>query len=131
MLHHLVLDVAQLTAAQASGPQNGFSMILMIVVMLAIMYFLLLRPQQKQQKRHQEFLAQLKKGDEVVLQAGILGKVYAVEEKMVVLEIADKVRVKVLRNAVVGDAPRPGEPDKGEKSDKSDKKDDADKSEKK
>lgn len=129
MLQHLVLDVATLTAAQAGGgPQSGFSMIMMIVVMLAIMYFLLLRPQQKQQKKHQEFLAQLKKGDEVVTQAGILGKVYAVEEKMVVLEIADKVRIKVLRHAIVGDAPRPGEPDK---SGSSDKKDDEDKAEKK
>ena len=129
MLHHLVLDVAQVTAAQAGGgPQSGLSMVLMIVVMLGIMYFLLLRPQQKQQKRHQEFLAQLKKGDEVVTQAGILGKVYSVEEKHVVLEIADKVRIKVMRHAIAGDAPRPGEPDK---SDKTDKKDDADKSDKK
>ncbi|MBN2360391.1 MAG: preprotein translocase subunit YajC [Deltaproteobacteria bacterium] len=102
-------------------------MILMIVVMLGIMYFLLLRPQQKQQKRHQEFLGQLKKGDEVVTQAGILGKVYAVEEKQVVLEVADKVRIRVLRHAIAGDAPRAGEP---ERSDKTDKKEDADKTDK-
>lgn len=128
MLYHLVVDVAQLTAAQAGGgPQSGLSMILMIVVMLGIMYFLLLRPQQKQQKRHQEFLGQLKKGDEVVTQAGILGKVYAVEEKQVVLEVADKVRIRVLRHAIAGDAPRAGEP---ERSDKTDKKEDADKTDK-
>jgi preprotein translocase subunit YajC len=87
------------TAAQGGGI---VSMLLMFGAMFAIMYFVLIRPQQKQQKRHQDLISALKKGDDVVLSSGILGKIFAVEDKFIHLEISDKVKIKVLKNAVSG-----------------------------
>lgn len=77
-----------------------FSMILMCGSMCAILYFVLIRPQQKQQKKHQELVSSLKKGDEVVLSSGIIGRIFSVEDKFMVLELADKNKMKVLKHAV-------------------------------
>lgn len=87
-----------------SGAEGGgiFSMLLMFGGMFAIMYFILIRPQQKQQKKHQELVASLKKGDEIILSSGICGRVFAVEDKYLILEMMDKNKVKVLRHAVQG-----------------------------
>jgi len=102
-----VFQAAHTAAAQAGVAQGGgFSMIIMLVVMFAIIYLLMIRPQQKQQKRHREFLSKLQKSDEVMTQSGLIGRIYAVEETVVTLEIADKVRVKVLKHAI--SSPKPG-----------------------
>ena len=77
-----------------------FSFVLMMVAMFAIVYFLMIRPQKKQREQHASLLQSLKKGDEVVLTSGIIGKVFAVEEKTLVLEVANNTRVKVLKQAV-------------------------------
>ena len=84
------------------GAQGGgmLSMIMLFGGMFAIMYFILIRPQQKQQKKHLDLISSLKKGDEVVLSSGIVGRVFSVEEKYLVLEMLDKNKVKVLRHAV-------------------------------
>jgi preprotein translocase subunit YajC len=76
--------------------------VLMFGVMFAVLYFILIRPQQKQQKKHQNLLDNLKKGDEVILASGIMGKIYLVEDKIVFIEISDKTRLKVLKQAVQG-----------------------------
>jgi preprotein translocase subunit YajC len=73
-----------------------------IAVLFVIMYFLLIRPQQKQAKEHRTLIQALKKGDEVVLQSGILGTVHTVMEKLVLVEIANGVRVRVLKTAIQG-----------------------------
>ncbi|MBH1989492.1 MAG: preprotein translocase subunit YajC [Myxococcaceae bacterium] len=87
-----------------SGADGGgiVSMLFMFGGMFAIMYFILIRPQQKQQKKHQELIASLKKGDEVVLNSGICGRIFSVEDKYLVLELMDKNKVKVLKHAVQG-----------------------------
>ena len=84
---------------------EGGSMLSMIMLfggMFAIMYFILIRPQQKQQKKHRELINALKKGDEVILSSGIVGRVFFVEDKYLVLEMLDKNKIKVLRHAVQG-----------------------------
>ena len=70
------------------------------------MYFLMIRPQRKQQQEHQALLTALKKGDEVVIWGGMFGKIWAVEDQTVVIEIADKTRVKMMKSAVSGRAPK-------------------------
>ena len=75
-------------------------MILMLGAMFAIIYFMLIRPQKKQQDEHQRLLAALKKGDEVILSSGVYGKVYAVDERTAVIEVAKDTRIKVLKSAV-------------------------------
>ncbi len=85
-----------------SGAEGGglMSMIMLFGGMFAIMYFILIRPQQKQQKKHQELIDSLKKGDEVMLSSGIVGRIFSVEDRYVILEMLDKNKLKVLKHAV-------------------------------
>lgn len=94
-------------AQTADAPSGGLlaGPIIPIVLMFAVFYFLIIRPQSKQQKQHQSFLGQLKKGDEVVLSGGLLGKVHSVGQNEVTVEIASNVRVRALKTAVSGAAP--------------------------
>lgn len=91
--------------AGGSGQQSGGSGIegiIMLVVMFAIFYFLLIRPQQKRAKQHKELVDNLKAGDQVVTAGGIHGKVVAVQDALVTLEIASNVRIKISRSSIVG-----------------------------
>ena len=102
------LGVAVLLSQQggpgAGGCAGGGSLnfIIMMVAMFAIFYFLLIRPQQKKAKQHQEMLKALKKGDRVVTNGGIMGVVTGTAEKFLTIEIAEKVRVRVMRSHVAG-----------------------------
>ncbi len=88
--------------AQQQGGGSGMEGIVMLVIMFAIFYFLLIRPQQKRAKQHKELVQSLKAGDEVVTAGGVHGKVVAVQDTAVTLEIASNVRVKVNRSSIVG-----------------------------
>ena len=70
------------------------------ILMFAVLYFLVLRPQQKKMKDQQSMLSSLKHGDEVVTASGILGKVTGITDKVVTVEVADNVRVKMLKSQV-------------------------------
>ena len=83
-----------------SGGQGGFSAFVPIILMFVIFYFLLIRPQQKKQKEHREMVNNLKKDDRVVTSGGIHGKITAVDDQTVTVQIADKVRVKVARGNI-------------------------------
>jgi preprotein translocase subunit YajC len=89
-------------AETASTGGSLMSTLLMFAAMFAILYFILIRPQQKQQKKHQALLAGLKKGDDVILSSGIMGKVFAVEDRIVIVEVGDKTKLRVLKQAVQG-----------------------------
>jgi preprotein translocase subunit YajC len=88
-------------AGQQTGG-SGMEGIVMLVVMFAIFYFLLIRPQQKRAKQHKELVENLKAGDQVVTAGGIHGKVVAVQDTLVTLEIASNVRIKISRSSIVG-----------------------------
>ena len=92
-------------AAPAGG--GGFlgNPIFMILAMFAIMYFLVLRPQSKKAKEHQKMLSELKKGDEVATQGGIIGKITGMKDNEVTLQLQEGVRVRVLRSSVTGAYP--------------------------
>jgi preprotein translocase subunit YajC len=75
-----------------------------LVALFAIMYLLLIRPQQKQAKQHRALLETLKKGDDVVTQSGLIGRVHTIMDKVVILEIASGVRVRVLKTSIQGRA---------------------------
>ena len=68
--------------------------------MFGVLYFLVLRPQQKKIKEQQTMLSTLKHGDEIVTTSGILGKVTGITEKVVTVEVADNVRVKMMKSQV-------------------------------
>jgi preprotein translocase subunit YajC len=84
-----------------SPAAGGLGLFGPLVIMMVIFYFLLIRPQQKRQKEHKTMLAGLSKGDVVVTQGGIQGKVAGLTDTVLTLEIADKVRVKVQRSYIV------------------------------
>ena len=71
-----------------------------LIAMFVLMYFLLIRPQQKRAKDHKNLLKALKKGDEVVTNGGVVGKVKSVDESFAVLEIAEGVVVKVQKQGI-------------------------------
>ena len=90
--------LAQAPAAQPAG--GGMSMIIMMVVLFGLMYFMMIRPQAKRQKEHRALIAGLAKGDEVVTNGGIAGRVDEVGETFITVEIASNVKVKVQKGAV-------------------------------
>ncbi|MCE5262835.1 MAG: preprotein translocase subunit YajC [Deltaproteobacteria bacterium] len=85
----------------AGGAGGGdFSFIIMMAVLFGIFYFLLIRPQQKKQKEIKAMIANLAHGDLVMTSGGIQGKVTALTDTVVTIEIADKVKIKVARNFI-------------------------------
>ena len=84
------------------GALGGYQGLLMMLAMFVIFYFLLIRPQQKKAKEHQKMLDGLSKGDEIVTNGGLVGRITAVSGKTVTVEISEKVRVRVLRAQVAG-----------------------------
>ncbi len=79
----------------AGGGQSALLNMVPLVLMFGIFYFLLIRPQQKRAKEHRALLDALKKGDQVVTAGGIHGKVSALDESVVTLEVATGVNIKV------------------------------------
>ena len=93
--------------APASGGAASFlgNPMFMILAMFGIMYFLVIRPQSKKAKEHQKMLSELKKGDEVATQGGIIGKITGMKDNEVTLQLQEGVRVRVLRSSVTGAYP--------------------------
>ncbi len=81
--------------AAAGGGQAAFMNLVPLIFMFAIFYFLLIRPQQKKAKEHKALLESLKKGDMVITAAGIHGKVTAIDDQVITLEIATGVNIKI------------------------------------
>jgi preprotein translocase subunit YajC len=73
-----------------------------MIVVVAIFYFILIRPQAKERQRHEEMLANVKKGDEIVTNGGIIGKVVHVEEGRLTVRTGENTRITVDRNRIAG-----------------------------
>jgi preprotein translocase subunit YajC len=99
--------------AQAKGaaPQQAsfLEMMLLPLGFVAIMYFLMIRPQQKKMKAHQKLIQDLKVGDEVVTNAGIIGRIKSIAEQFVTLEIASNTNVKFMKQHVADLTKKPAE----------------------
>jgi preprotein translocase subunit YajC len=84
-----------------AGPGGAFASFVPLILIFAIMYFLLIRPQQKKVKEHKAMVEALRRGDQVLTQGGIIGKVSKVNDDGVIeVEIADGVRVKMPRHTI-------------------------------
>ena len=97
-----------MAAAPAAGQSQGGPMgsIIMLAGFIAIFYFLLWRPQRKRSKEHKSLLAGLNKGDEVVTNGGLLGKIIKVSDDFVVVSIAENVEVKIQKPAISATLPK-------------------------
>ena len=87
-------------AAAPAGGAAGLASFLPLILIFVIMYFLMIRPQQKRAKEHRAMVEALKKGDEVVTQGGLVGKVTDVKDEEVTVEIAQGVKVRVVRSTI-------------------------------
>jgi preprotein translocase subunit YajC len=88
-------------AAPSGGP-SAWVQLLPFALVLGIFYFIILLPMKRRQQKVQSFLAGLKEGDKVVTSGGIYGTVTRVGEQALQLQIAERVRIDVSRNAIVG-----------------------------
>jgi len=90
------------------GPAQGGGLLsfLPLLVIFAVFYFMLIRPQMKRTKEHRQLVSQLSKGDEVVTNGGLLGRITAESETFITLEVADNVQVKLQRHAVANIMPK-------------------------
>jgi preprotein translocase subunit YajC len=90
--------------AQAAQGPGAFDMLNSLIVptmlIIGIMYFLMIRPQQKRLKEHRDMVASIRRGDTVVTSGGIIGKVTKVDDNELQVEIAEGVKIKVVRSTV-------------------------------
>lgn len=89
-----------MNATQDAGMMAMIVNIAPILLIFVLFYFLMIRPQQKRMKQHQEMVKSLKRGDEVVLSNGMVGKVNRVEETEAMVEISQGVSVRVVRSMI-------------------------------
>jgi preprotein translocase subunit YajC len=87
-------------AQSAAGGSDFFIQILPFLLIFVIMYFLIIRPQQRRVREHKDMVAALRRGDTVVTGGGLVGKVAKVDESELQVEIAQGVRVKVVRSTI-------------------------------
>ena len=93
-------------AAAAGSTGQGLISFIPIIGMVLIFWFLIIRPQMKQQKAHRTKVAAVKRGDQIVTSSGITGKVTKVDDEYVEAEIAQGVKVKIVRS-MLGDVLTP------------------------
>lgn len=99
LLSFFVSDAFAQAAAPAASP-SAISSLLLPVMLIVVFYFLLIRPQQKKQKEHRAMVDALAVGSEIVTGGGVLGKVTALGEQFVTIEVADGVNIKVQRHSI-------------------------------
>tara|TARA_B100001250_G_scaffold148833_1_gene127453 strand:- start:323 stop:637 length:315 start_codon:yes stop_codon:yes gene_type:complete len=91
--------------AQASGSGgfgSTFGSLIPLLLIFAIMYFIIIRPQQKKAKEHNQMVIALKRGDQILTQGGIIGKVTKVkDESEIEVEIASNTKVRVMKSTIV------------------------------
>ena len=95
--------------AQAAGPASpgsAFSPLIMMGVVFLIRWFFMIRPQMKRAKEHRSLIDSLATGDEVLTNGGILGRIAAIEDSLVSLEIARGVEVRVQKQAISAVMPK-------------------------
>ena len=92
-----MFDVAYAQTGPGAGGLGSLVSFAPLILVFIIFYILLIRPQQKKAKEHQQMLRQLKKNDEVMTSGGIYGKVIALADTVVTLEVAPNVRIRVHR----------------------------------
>lgn len=86
--------------AGGAGAGGGFASLIPLIILFVVFYFLLIRPQTKRVKEHKEMVEALSKGNEIVTNGGLAGKVVDLDENFILVEIAPNIEVKVQRQAV-------------------------------
>ena len=100
------MNIAYAMGSQGAAGQGGsqWMSFLPLILLFVVFYFLLIRPQQKRAKQQKLFIENLKKGDMVITSGGLYGTITGITDDSVTIEIAEKIRVRVLKSAVVDKA---------------------------
>jgi preprotein translocase subunit YajC len=88
-------------AAGGAGQPGMMAQIIPLVLIIVVFYLFLILPQQKQRKKHREFIESLQRGDKVITSSGIYGTITKVNEKDFVIEIAEGVNIKILKDNII------------------------------
>lgn len=109
LLTHMIMQATTAPAAADGGMSSLATTLLFPIAMIAIFYFLLIRPQNQRAKKHKEMLSSMKKGDTVVTQGGIIGKIFKISDDEVTIDAGDGVKFRIVRGMVV-EVRNPGAP---------------------
>lgn len=110
----MFITPAYAQAAGAPGAGDFLGMILPLVAIMGVFYFLLIRPQQRKVKDHQEMLKKVGKGDTIITNGGLIGKVVkVVDDNELQVEVGENVKVRIVRSGI-SDVRARGEPVKSE-----------------
>lgn len=106
----MLISNAYAQTAAVQDPTGGLMGLLPIILMFIVLWFLMIRPQMKKAKEHQKMVGELAKGDEVVTQGGIAGKIVKVGENYITLEIAERkdgpIEILIQKQAVTALLPK-------------------------
>jgi len=97
---------AQAAEGAAQDPTGGLVQLLPMILMFVVIWFLMIRPQMKRAKEHKAMVEALAKGDEVITQGGMAGRITDIGEQFVQVEVADKVQILIQRQAVATVLPK-------------------------
>jgi len=92
-----------LQAQAAPGSPNPLTSLLPLILIIVVFYFFMIRPQVRRQKELKNYRSALQKGDKVITTGGIYGKITDIKDQTVTVEIADNIRIKVDKNAILKD----------------------------
>jgi preprotein translocase subunit YajC len=94
------LDILIAMAPQGGGSANLISTLIMFGAIFLIFYFMIIRPQQKRAKEREKMLSNMQKGDKVVTSGGLHGTIAGIDEKTVLLQVGDNIKMKFERSAI-------------------------------
>ena len=100
---NLLFLLLQAEPAGQSQP-NALTSLLPLILIIVVFYFFMIRPQVKKQKELKNYRSSIQKGEKIVTTGGIYGKITDVKEQTVTIEIADNIRIKVDKNAILKDS---------------------------
>lgn len=96
----LPLIIAQAEAPATGGGGSPLQFPIMMALLFAVMYFMMIRPQRRRDKERKAMIANVKKGDRVLLTSGILGEIMTVKEQALVVKIAENTKIEVVKAAI-------------------------------
>ena len=102
MFDRVILMGAPQGGSPGGGAGGTMSFLFLIVIMFAIMYFFMIRPQQKKEKQRQKMIAELKKGDKVLTNSGMIGIIWGIKDNIIVVKFEEDVKIEFLKSAIAG-----------------------------
>lgn len=101
MTHFFFMTAMMGGPAGQGGQGNPLNMMMPMIIIMLIFYFMLIRPQQRKEKERRKMIDEIKSGDRIIFSGGILGTVTNLKEAILVVKIADNVKIEVAKSSVI------------------------------